>query len=45
MKYVLNLGFVAVINNYWTPEIWYVDEIHTHKDRVDWRSGTSEGFY
>jgi len=44
MKYVLNLGFVAVINNYLTPEIWYVDENHTHKDLVGWRSGTFLGF-
>jgi hypothetical protein len=35
---------MAMINNYWTPEIWYVDEYHAHKDWVGWRSGTSLGF-
>lgn len=36
---------MAMINNYWTPEIWYVDGNHTHKDRVGWRSAASLGFY
>jgi hypothetical protein len=39
------LDLMAMINNYWAHEIWYVDDNHTHKDRVGWRSGTCLDFY
>lgn len=41
----LTLGLMAVINSHWSPEIWYVDDDHTHKDLVGWRSGTSVGLH
>jgi hypothetical protein len=29
---------MVMTNSYWTPEIWYLDDKYTHKDRVGWCS-------